>query len=136
MKAPRPSLLFQLSPGHACGLLTYSHPGLAPLSLPVRFFLLSLVVVLISSPPPPLRCWNTLQISRAANTLQQETDGGAPSGGPADIDTLMDELEGEHEKARVSCLIFFLCRQTRTNQPVLVIYTAYNGGEGGGSARF
>eukprot|EP00903_Cladosiphon_okamuranus_P007815 g7561.t1 len=35
------------------------------------------------------------QISRAANTLQQETQGGPSSGGPADIDTLMDELEGK-----------------------------------------
>ncbi|CAN0321570.1 unnamed protein product [Ectocarpus fasciculatus] len=35
------------------------------------------------------------QISRAANTLQQEAEGVQPSGGPVDIDTLMDELEGK-----------------------------------------
>lgn len=34
------------------------------------------------------------KISRAANTLQQESDG-EPTSGPADIDTLMDELEGD-----------------------------------------
>lgn len=34
------------------------------------------------------------QISRAANTLQQESEAGAVSG-PADIDTLMDELDGK-----------------------------------------
>lgn len=34
------------------------------------------------------------QISRAANTLQQESEAGAV-GGAADIDTLMDELDGK-----------------------------------------
>ena len=47
---------------------------------------------------PSLPSLDVLQISRAANTLQQETEGAPSSGGPADIDTLMDELEGEHEK--------------------------------------
>lgn len=44
---------------------------------------------------PLLFLLNGLQISRAANTLQQEAEGVQPSGGPVDIDTLMDELEGK-----------------------------------------
>lgn len=53
------------------------------------------------TPVPPPLCFFLppelhLQISRAANTLQQESQGAShSSGGPADIDTLMDELEGK-----------------------------------------
>lgn len=49
-------------------------------------------------PPPPCSSCSRLiclQVSRAANTLQQESQGTSSSGGPADIDTLMDELEGD-----------------------------------------
>lgn len=50
----------------------------------------------MGTPPYPLLLLLTgQQISRAANTLQQETEGVQPSGGPVDIDTLMDELEGK-----------------------------------------
>eukprot|EP00903_Cladosiphon_okamuranus_P007814 g7560.t1 len=40
------------------------------------------------------------QVSRAANTLQQETEVRPSSAGPADIDTLMDELEGKKADTR------------------------------------
>lgn len=113
MKAPRPSLLFQLSPGHACGLLTYSHPGLAPPSLQVSFFLLSLVVVLI--PPPSVVGTPSRYLARRIRCSRRQTAVPPPAVRPTSTRSWTSWKVSTKKPAFPALSSFYVGKPGRTN---------------------